>query len=64
LNPLLLIVLLLYSTIVGKHGKIEKLIFQKAKEEKGEESRNKALKVAGAVGLLALLIGTGGGFGP
>ncbi len=37
---------------------------QKAKEAQGEESRNNALKAAGAVGLLALLIGTGGTFGP
>jgi hypothetical protein len=39
-----------------------KVLKEKAKEEKGEEVMKNALKVAGAVGLVALWIGTGGGF--
>ncbi|MBD2694229.1 J domain-containing protein [Anabaena catenula] len=38
-----------------------KALEQKAKDEKGEAALNNALKVAGAVGLVALWIGTGGG---
>lgn len=63
-NPYKLTPKYLSSLSVSERFLLIKAFEQKAKDEKGEESRNNALKVAGAVGLLALWIGTGGTFGP
>ena len=61
INPYKLTIEYISSLSLSERFFLVKALEKKAKEEKGEEVMQSALKVAGAVGLVALWIGTGGG---
>ncbi|MFM7372219.1 MAG: hypothetical protein ACKO2Z_31425, partial [Sphaerospermopsis kisseleviana] len=62
INPYQLTPKYISSLSLSERFLLVKALEQKAKDEKGEAALKNALKVAGAVGLVALWIGTVGGF--